>query len=150
MNNVLFLLIFLNKMLKLTNELCGLISESSALSILSVVQKQKRNPSSYSQIQYLMKILTSALDKRVKEDRPSKYCRLCRAKIRSLFREEKEKLHKVKKNRTENIRRMIKKDSGRQRSLRRDRCSEAKEDKNRQPENKLTLKNEVKCEPLLL
>ena len=90
-----------------------------------------------------MKRLTSALDKRLKEGRPSKYCRLCRAEIRSLFREEKEKLHKGKEYRTEknqNIRRMTKKDSGRQRSLRRDRCSEAKEDKNRQPGSKLTFK----------
>ena len=121
-----------------TNELCGLISESSGM---SVVQKRSRNPSSYSQIRYLMKRLTSALDKRLKEGRPSKYCRLCRAEIRSLFREEKEKLHKVKEYRTkknQNIRRMTKKDSGRQRSLRRDRCSEAKEDKNRQPGSKLT------------
>ena len=126
-----------------TSELCGLISESSGLSNMSVVQKRSRNPSSYSQIRYLMKRLTSALDKRLKEGRPSKYCRLCRAEIRSLFREEKEKLHKVKEYRTEknqNIRRMTKKDSGRQRSLRRDRCSEAKEDKNRQPGSKLTFK----------
>ena len=123
-----------------TNELCGLISESSGM---SVVQKRSRNPSSYSQIRYLMKRLTSALDKRLKEGRPSKYCRLCRAEIRSLFREEKEKLYKVKEYRTENnqnIRRMTKKDSGRQRSLRRDRCSEAKEDKNRQPGSKRTFK----------
>ena len=126
-----------------TNELCGLISESSGLSIMSVVQKQKRNPSSYSQIRYLMKRLTSALDKRLKEGRPSKYCRLCRAEIRSLFREEKEKLHIVKENRTEknqNKRRITKKDSGRQRFLRRNSCSEAKEDKIRQPGNKLTFK----------
>lgn len=124
-------------------ELCGLMSESSGLSVMSVVQKQKRNPSSYNQIRYLMKRLTSALDKRLKEGRPSKYCRLCRAEIRSLFREEKEKLHKVKEYRTEknqNIRRLTKKDAGRQNSLRRDRCSEAKEDKNRQPMNKLELK----------
>ena len=40
----------------------------------------------------------------------------------------------------QNIRRMTKKDSGRQRTLRRDRCNEAKEGKNRQPGNKLTLK----------
>ena len=126
-----------------TNELCGLISESLGLSIMSVVQKQKRNPSSYSQIRYLMKRLTSALGKSFKEGRPSKYCRLYRAEIRSLFCEEKEKLHKVKEYRTEknqNIRRMTKKDSERQRSLRRDRCNEAKEDKNRQPGSKLTLK----------
>ena len=126
-----------------TNELCGLISESSGLSNMSVVQKRSRNPSSYSQIRYLMKRLTSALDKRLKEGRPSKYCRLCRAEIRSLFREEKEKLHQVKEYRTDknqNIRRMTKKDSGRQISLGRDRCSEAKEDKNRQPGNKPTLK----------
>ena len=50
---------------------------------MSVVQKQKRNLSSYSQIRYLMKRLTSALDKRLKEGRPSKYCRLRRAEIRS-------------------------------------------------------------------
>ena len=94
-----------------------------------------------------MKRLKSALDKRLKEGRPSKYCRLSRTEIRSLFREEKEKLYKVKEFRTEknqNIRRMTKKDSGagRQRflRLRRDRCSEAKEDKNRQPRNKLELK----------
>ena len=49
-----------------TNELCGLISESSVLSNMSVVQKRSRNPSSYSQIRYLMKKLTSALDKRLK------------------------------------------------------------------------------------
>ena len=110
---------------------------------MSVVQKQRRNPSSYSQIRYLMKRWTSALDKRLKEGRPSKNCRLCRAEIRSLFREEKEKLHKVKENRTEknqNIGRMTKKDSGRQRFLRRNSCSEAKKDKNRQPGNKLTFK----------
>ena len=126
-----------------TNALCGLLSESSGLSNMSVVQKRSRNPSSYSQIRYLMKRLTSDLDKRLKEGRPSKYCRLCRAEIRSLFREEKEKLSKVKEYRTEknqNMRRMTKKDSGRQRSLRRDRCSEAKEDKNRQPGSKLTFK----------
>ena len=126
-----------------TNELYGLISESSGLSIMSVRQKRSRNPSSYSQIRYLMKRLTSALDKRLKEGRPSKYCRLCRAEIRSLFREEKEKLHKVKENRTEknqNIRRMTKKDSGRQRFLRQNSFSDAKEDKNRQPGNKLKFK----------
>ena len=126
-----------------TSELCGLISESSGLSIMSVVQKQKRNPSSYSQIRNIMKRLTSALDKRLKEDRPYKYCRLCRAEIRTLVREEKEKLHNVKEYRTEknqNTRRMTEKDSGRQRSLRQDRWNEAKEDKNRQPGNKLTLK----------
>ena len=63
--------------------------------------------------------------------------------IRSLFREEKEKLYKVKEYRTEknqNIRKMTQKDSGKQRSLRRERCSEAKEDKKRQPGTKLTLK----------
>ena len=90
-----------------------------------------------------MKRLTSALDKRLKEGRPSKYCRLCRAEIRSLFREEKEKLHKVKENRAEknqNIKRMTKEDSGRQKFLRRNSCSEAKEDKNRQPGNKLIFK----------
>ena len=120
---------------------------------MSVVQNEKRNPSNYSQIRYLMKRLTSALDKRLKEGRPSKYCRLSRAEIRSLFREEREKLHKVKENRTEknqNIRRMTKKVSERQRSLRRDRCSEAKKDKNIQPRNKLSLKTEIKCESLLL
>ena len=82
---------------------------------MSVVQKQIRNPSSYSQIRYLMKRFTSALDKRLKEGRPSKYCRLCRAEIRPLFREEKEKLHQVKEYRpvkNQNIRRMTKKDSG--------------------------------------
>ena len=68
-----------------TNELCGLIYESSDLSIMSVVQKQIRNPSSYSQIRYLMKRFTSASDKRLKEGRPSKYCRLCRAESDHYF-----------------------------------------------------------------
>lgn len=126
-----------------TNERCGLISESSGLPIMSVVQKRKGNPSSYGQIRYLMKRLTTALDKRLRDGRPSKYCRLCKAEIRSLFREEKDKQLKLKEYRTEknqNIRRRTKKDSGSQRSLRRDHRREAKEDKYRQTGNKLELK----------
>ena len=87
-----------------------------------------------------MKRLTSALDKRVKEGRLPSIVGYAEQKSDHYFVKKKKNFTKSRKNRTVNIRRMTKKDSGRQRSLRRDRCSEAKEDKNRQPGNKLTLK----------
>ena len=126
----------------LTKAHCGLTSESSGLPVIPVVQKRKRNPSTFGQIRYLMKRLSTALDKRLREGRPLKYCRLCRAEIRSLCREEKEKQHKLKgyihkKNKHLRRSRRTKNESGGQKCHRR---SEAKEDINRQTGNKLELK----------
>ena len=72
-----------------------------------------------------MKRLTTALEKRLKDGRTSKGCRLCRAEICTLFLEETEKQLKVKEYQTEknlNIRRRTMKYSGSQRSLRRVGC----------------------------
>ncbi|MEW8546518.1 MAG: hypothetical protein AB2693_23635 [Candidatus Thiodiazotropha sp.] len=112
---------------------------------MPVVQKRKRNPSTYGQIRYHMKRLTAALDKRLREGRPLKYCRLCRAEIRSFCREEKEKQNKLKetipkKNKHLRRSRRTKNESGSQRCHKRDCRSEAKDGINRQTKNKLESK----------
>ena len=40
---------------------------------------------SYGQIRYLMKRLSTALDSKLKEGRPSKYCRMCHRELRKLL-----------------------------------------------------------------
>lgn len=77
---------------KQTKEDLGKVSQASGLPIV-----QKRSyQASYGQIRYLMKRLATALDKRLREGRPSKYCRLCKAEIQSFLHEEKEKQHRRK------------------------------------------------------
>ena len=60
-----------------------------------VTQKPSGSHASYAQIRYLMKRLNTALSKRVREDRPSKYCRVCRAELLSISKELSEKKKKT-------------------------------------------------------
>ena len=48
---------------------------------LPMTQKPSGSRASYSQIRYLMKRLNTALNKRLREGRPSKFCRVCREEL---------------------------------------------------------------------
>ena len=61
---------------------------------------------SYAQIRYLMKRLSTALDSKLKQGRPPKYCRMCHRELRKLIgrqieREHLEKKYVKKRNKTE-------------------------------------------------
>ena len=78
-----------------TKESCKTMTEAQKLRI---TQKPSTCQTSYSHIRYLMKRLNPALTKRLREGRPSKYCKVCRAELRSVSRElmEKKKTSKAK------------------------------------------------------
>ena len=67
-----------------------------------MTQKPSGSYASYSQIRYLMKRLNTALNKRLREGRPSQFYRVCREELRSISRElsEKKKKSPVKHRRT--------------------------------------------------
>ena len=46
---------------------------------------------SYGQIRYLMKRLSTALDSKLKQGRPPKYCRMCHRELRKLIRSQLER-----------------------------------------------------------
>ena len=71
-----------------TKESCKTMTESQKLPI---TQKPSTCHTSYSHIWYLMKRLNTALNKRLREGRPSKYCRVCKAELRSISCELMEK-----------------------------------------------------------
>ena len=77
-----------------TKESCKTMTESQKLRI---TQKPSTCHTSCSHIRYLMKRLITVLTKRLRKGRPSKYCRVCRAELRSVSRElmEKEKTSKA-------------------------------------------------------
>ena len=52
---------------------------------------------SYGQILYLMKRLSTALDSKLKQGRPPKYCRMCHRKVRKLIRNQLERMSLEKK-----------------------------------------------------
>ena len=61
---------------------------------------------SYAQIRYLMKRLSTALDSKLKQGRPPKYCRMCHRELRKLIgrqleREPLEKKYVKERNKTE-------------------------------------------------
>ena len=60
-----------------------------------LTQKPSGSHASYSQIRYIMKRLNTALSKRVREGRPSKYCRVCRTELLSISKELSEKKKKT-------------------------------------------------------
>ena len=53
---------------------------------------------SYGQIRYLMKRLSTALDSKLKQGRPPKYCRMCHRELRKLIGNQLEKRPLEKKN----------------------------------------------------
>ena len=81
-----------------TKESCKTMSESQKLPI---TQKPSTCHTSYGHIRYLMKRLNTALTKRLREGRPSKYCRVCKAELCAISRElmEKKKTSKAKPRR---------------------------------------------------
>ena len=82
-----------------TKQSCKTMVESKRL---PMTQKPSGSRASYSQIRYLMKRLNTALNKRLREGRPSKFCRVCREELRSISRElpEKKKKSPVKHRQT--------------------------------------------------
>lgn len=69
-----------------TKHSCTEISESKDL---PVTQKPRKYKSNFAQIRYLMKRLNTALDNKLREGRPSKFCRLCKAELQSIDRRER-------------------------------------------------------------
>ena len=53
---------------------------------------------SYGQIRYLMKRLSTALDSKLKQGRPPKYCRMCHRELRKLIGSQLERRPLEKKN----------------------------------------------------
>ena len=53
---------------------------------------------SYGQIQYLMKRLSTALDRKLKQGRPPKYCRVCHRELRKLIGNQLERMSLEKKS----------------------------------------------------
>ena len=84
---------------KQTKQSCKTMVESKKL---PMTQKPSGPRASYSQIRYLMKRLNTALNKRLREGRPSMFCRVCREELRSISRElpEKKKKSPVKHRQT--------------------------------------------------
>ena len=52
---------------------------------------------SYAQIRYLMKRLSTALDSKLKQGRPPKYCRMCHRELRKLIGNQLERMPLEKK-----------------------------------------------------
>ena len=48
-------------------------------------KRSTKNQMSYGQIRYLMKRLSTALDSKLKQGRPPKYCRMCHRELRKLI-----------------------------------------------------------------
>ena len=63
---------------KQTKQSCKVMEESKKT---LVTQKPSGSQASYAQIRNLMKRLNTALSKRLREGRPSKYCRMCRNEL---------------------------------------------------------------------
>ena len=53
--------------------------------IKSASKKSTKYQMSYGQIRYLMKRLSTALDSKLKQGRPPKYCRMCHRELRKLI-----------------------------------------------------------------
>ena len=77
---------------KQTKQSCKTMVESKKL---PMTQKPSGSQASYSQIRYLMKRLNTALNIRLREGRPSKFCRVCREELRSISRELPEKKEEI-------------------------------------------------------
>ena len=74
-----------------TKQSCNALEESKKT---PVIQKPSGSHTSYALIRNLMKRLNTALSKRLREGRPSKYCRFCRAELLSISKELSEKKKK--------------------------------------------------------
>ena len=73
---------------KQTKQSCKAMEESKKT---PVTQKPSGSHASYAQIRNLMKRLNTALNKRLREGRPAKYCRVCRTELLKELSEKKEK-----------------------------------------------------------
>ena len=71
-----------------TKQSCKAMEESKKT---PVTQKPSGSHASYAQIRNLMKRLNTALSKRLRECRPSKYCRVCRTELLKELSEKKKK-----------------------------------------------------------
>ena len=82
-----------------TKQSCKTMVESKNLPL---TRKPSGSYASYSQIRYLMKRLNTALNRRPREGRPPKYCRVCHEELRLISQELLEKKMKsaVKHRRT--------------------------------------------------
>ena len=80
---------------KQTKESCKQVTESQNLPI---TQKPSRCQTTYDQIRYLIKRSNTALTKRLREGRPSKYCRLCKAELCAISSEMLENMKTSKAN----------------------------------------------------
>ena len=69
---------------KQTKHSCKAMEESKKT---PVTQKPSGSHASYAQIRNLMKRLNTALSKRLREGRQSKYCRVCRTELLSISKE---------------------------------------------------------------
>ena len=65
--------------------------------ITPVSKRSTKYHMSYGQIRYLMKRLSSALDSKVKQGRPPKYCRMCHRELRKLIGNQLERMPLEKK-----------------------------------------------------
>lgn len=65
----------------------------------SMIQHPSRYQTSYGQIRYLMKRLSTALSNKLKEGRPAKFCRLCSSEIRSMLHEKLQDSHTIPEGR---------------------------------------------------
>ena len=74
-----------------TKQSCKTMVESKRL---PMTQKPSGSHDSYSQIRYLMTRLNTAINKRLREGRPSKFCRVCREELRSINHDLPEKKKK--------------------------------------------------------
>ena len=55
-------------------------------------KKSTKYHMSYGQIRYLMKRLSTALDSKLKQGRPPKYCRMCHRELRKLIGNQLERM----------------------------------------------------------
>lgn len=59
-------------------------AKNTEIKDLPVRQKPNKYKANYGQIRYLMKRLNAALTDKLREGRPSKFCRLCKAELQSI------------------------------------------------------------------
>ena len=60
--------------------------------ITPATKRSTKYQMSYGQIRYLMKRLSTALDSKLKQGRPPKYCRMCHRELRKLIGSQLERM----------------------------------------------------------
>lgn len=81
---------------KQTKASCKQITKSKKL---PVTQKPSKYEASYGQVRYLMKRLNTVLSNKLREGRPSKFCRICKAEIQQLAKTEHLKRRRMTRRR---------------------------------------------------